>query len=305
MSLFRNALNLGKTTVALKTRISGKVQRALNEVDEKNLIACACFHEMSQKNMENLVHWMRKNHYSFVSQEDVISAILGEKKLNSRSIWMSFDDGWKSNLTDVFPVLRKHGIPYTVFVSPAETMRGIFWPQVIRSKASTVKKLFDMSINEFRLLPTATRLSYYEQLLEHLGNDVPRSLMTADDVCELSKDPLASIENHTMNHVASNSCTFDEFRCELEQANEMIEQWAGKRPSVFCYPFGFWSMELDKIVKESGMKMSMIVGHRLLNLKKTQSPFLVPRVLPDGASLSEMVCKLTGRWNLPMFQYVG
>lgn len=54
--------------------------------------------------------------YTFVSINDVIDYKNGVKALPEKSVVVTFDDGYMSNYTDIYPILKKYNIPATIFI---------------------------------------------------------------------------------------------------------------------------------------------------------------------------------------------
>ncbi|HOU36986.1 MAG TPA: polysaccharide deacetylase family protein, partial [Candidatus Omnitrophota bacterium] len=57
-------------------------------------------------------------HYAPVSEQDIIDALAGRRKLPDFSAWVTFDDGYRDNFTLAYPILKKFSIPATFFISP-------------------------------------------------------------------------------------------------------------------------------------------------------------------------------------------
>jgi len=55
-------------------------------------------------------------HFDFISQNDVVDALEGRKKLPKRSCLITCDDGLKSQYENALPILQKKGIPAVFFV---------------------------------------------------------------------------------------------------------------------------------------------------------------------------------------------
>ena len=55
--------------------------------------------------------------YRVVPLADVVEALRFGKPLPDRAVVLTFDDAWRSVYTDAFPMLRRRGWPFTVFVS--------------------------------------------------------------------------------------------------------------------------------------------------------------------------------------------
>jgi peptidoglycan/xylan/chitin deacetylase (PgdA/CDA1 family) len=58
-----------------------------------------------------------KRHYALVKLDDVKASLEGTRRLPPRSLLITFDDGYADNSDYALPLLRKHRVPATVFVS--------------------------------------------------------------------------------------------------------------------------------------------------------------------------------------------
>lgn len=67
---------------------------------------------------ERLVDRIRSE-YAVVTLDDVAAALAGEAVLPPRALALTFDDGYRSVCELADPLLRRHGLPYAVFVPPA------------------------------------------------------------------------------------------------------------------------------------------------------------------------------------------
>ena len=63
------------------------------------------------KTLASLFAWLKENDYHMVSVDQIIAARQGGKKLPPRSVLLSFDDGYRSFYTRVFPLLKAYGYP--------------------------------------------------------------------------------------------------------------------------------------------------------------------------------------------------
>jgi peptidoglycan/xylan/chitin deacetylase (PgdA/CDA1 family) len=55
--------------------------------------------------------WLRANDWTAISIDDIEAARRGEKRLPKRAILITFDDGWRSLYTRVFPLVLAYRIP--------------------------------------------------------------------------------------------------------------------------------------------------------------------------------------------------
>ena len=71
--------------------------------------------------------------FRVVSLDDVIARLEREEPAPARSVVITFDDGYEETHTLAWPLLRKHGFPATVFVTPGEVGLPGFatWDQIV------------------------------------------------------------------------------------------------------------------------------------------------------------------------------
>ena len=65
----------------------------------------------------NHLNLLAADGYRVVPLADVVEALRFGKALPDRAVVLTFDDAWRSVYTDAFPMLRRRGWPFTVFVS--------------------------------------------------------------------------------------------------------------------------------------------------------------------------------------------
>lgn len=59
---------------------------------------------------------LSENGYSFIRMSDVADAVDGKKKLPSKPIVLTFDDGYRDFYTSALPVLEKYKVPATAYI---------------------------------------------------------------------------------------------------------------------------------------------------------------------------------------------
>src|SRR5204862_6462518 len=59
---------------------------------------------------------LRELGYTVVSLEQVLDHYVGGAALPPRAILVTFDDGYRDNLENAVPILRRHGYPAVIFV---------------------------------------------------------------------------------------------------------------------------------------------------------------------------------------------
>ena len=158
-----------------------------------------------------------KRHYEIVSLQSLIEVIKEGRALKGRVVVVTFDDGYKDNIDCAAPILKKHNIPATFFVTTGYINTEMSFPW---DRDSATKN----------------------------------PLMTWDEVRELDKMGF-EIGAHTVTHADLGVVSTEEARKEVRLAKQHIEAELGKRVISFAFPFGrrgSCSPEVSRIVKEQG-----------------------------------------------------
>lgn len=172
-----------------------------------------------------------------------LDAILGELicLVGADALELSFDDG-RREVKDCIPVLEKYNIPASLFISPGEILRGYNWAESPIARQCGFSRLCSLSAKERDAELASAGMPFSSD-----------ELLTVDDICRLSSHHLVEFGNHTWSHMSCSSRPIDEVLDEVGRAQAQIEEWTGRRPSKFSYPFGHDSEELDRVIRSRGL----------------------------------------------------
>lgn len=187
------------------------------------------YHAPIVSGFEKMIKYWQKRGYRFISVEEVRTIIQTKKDFKEKLAFISLDDGWHQNI-DLLPIIEKYNVPVCIFVSTQPIIEGNFWWEY-------VGKVRDkQGVNQFKLLPYE---EFYKQLEEiKKGISIPRSAMTVDEVKEISRHPLISIQAHTVNHPILTSVPDDVLEMEIRDCKRILEEWTGETIFAFSYPNG-------------------------------------------------------------------
>jgi len=87
---------------------------------------------VSIKALERQLHFLKKNHYNVLPLEDLADLIKNKKKIPPRTIALTFDDGYRNNYTNAFPIIKKYNLPVAIFVIVEEIGRPdrLSWDEI-------------------------------------------------------------------------------------------------------------------------------------------------------------------------------
>jgi peptidoglycan/xylan/chitin deacetylase (PgdA/CDA1 family) len=202
---------------------------------------------------------------------DLVSLDEMHRRLSSgeagrRFACFTFDDGYRDVLRHAYPILRKHEVPFAIYLPTSFPDRlGELWWLVLEAIIARNNRIGLVINGEDRRFDCATlgdKRDLYDSIywwLRGLPSEdemrrVVRDLaaryhvdtaalcadlcMTWAELEQLAADPLVTIGAHTVNHVRLAKVPADEARREMRMSAAVIEAALGKRPKHLSYPVG-------------------------------------------------------------------
>jgi len=200
-----------------------------------------------------------------VSLDDIVA---GRISFNKPNVAITFDDGYRGWLDNVYPALRDLGMTATFFVS------------------SGLVGLRDEEEREF--------------LRKNLKSNRPTTgSLNAEELRKLSQEGFA-IGGHTCNHVnLEEICDMNKLRCEIQKDKEEIERITGTMISYFAYPFGAYSnthIDLAQVLHESGYEGAVTLVPGLITAS-TNRYFLHRDLVSASMPISVFKARLLGNYD--------
>jgi len=181
---------------------------------------------------------------------------------------VTFDDGYRDNLTSALPIAESKGVPITVFVTSGilGDHNGLWWDRLgtlLRSRPPHVKEIelpaggrnvrlplgsagirADLDAVRRHLLPLP--VTEIERALDtiseqwHVGSAPPpdAGTLTPEDLLRLAASDTVTIGAHTVDHVRLRDRPAQEQQDTIAGSKRALEQSIGRAVSHFAYPFG-------------------------------------------------------------------
>ncbi len=157
--------------------------------------------------------YLKRRGFEFYSASGLISYFLENGHTPANAICLTFDDGWKDNYANAFPILKKYGVPATVFLVP-----------------SCIGRTTDQVTAE---------------------GEGEREHLSAADIREMA-DSGVEFGSHSMNHKLFDRITNDEIDNEVVESKAYIENLTQRECSTFAYPAGFFNDHAKASIKDAG-----------------------------------------------------
>ncbi len=275
--------------------LSGAVKKAKKQCLEQEKVLSAFFHDPPEKIFKACILWLVKNGFVFISTGQLLEFLYQKKPLPAGAVWITFDDGWDRNLSQVIPVIREMDVPVTFFIPTAEIEKGAFWfNQVIKHKKRLPPEFRTRPFEKLLVLKNSERLKIVQDLYPESGES--GDPMSIADIREIAALPQVTIGSHTVNHVVTVNCEPGELEQEIKNSKAALEQWLGKEIISFAYPNGDHDGREKPLLQKHGYKIAATIENEYITADT--DPFFVPRncVLDDG-SFAENLCHMLGVWT--------
>jgi peptidoglycan/xylan/chitin deacetylase (PgdA/CDA1 family) len=282
------------------------------------------------KSFERQLAYLSRYH-KVISLEQYVSLRQRGCPLPRYSAIITMDDGYRTNYSIAFPLLKKYGVPASVFVTTGFVDReSLLWtdrliqaiadapsgtypdldsalrPIVLGDTASRRRAALEL-LHELKLVPQESRDRALGALEARLVNGERVHLETPEifealswqDIGEMIASGLVSFGNHTHTHVILGRSEPESQRSEIQEAHLRIESHTGLPCRSFCYPNGRredYDATTQSILRELGYQCALTTEPGYNNA--TTSLFDLKRVAVNSrASFADFFTILYGGWR--------
>ncbi|CAA0100397.1 Uncharacterised protein [BD1-7 clade bacterium] len=227
-----------------------------------------------------------KEHFHTVSLDEYFDAPAHPEKL---TITITFDDGYRNNLTHALPLLEKYECPASFFITGIrDAGYDILWADLVdlvshhsseelafsglifvkdrkgrfvdRCSGKTLKQFCKDSGWRFKhdMMPSlfaAIDPAILEQTQDYWLQ------MTTSEIRELSASPWATIGSHGYYHNNLDAIDLSSAEEELEHTRQFLEAATGTSISALAFPCGLYTREVLKMCNQLGYNKLLAVDY--------------------------------------------
>ncbi|OGX23490.1 MAG: hypothetical protein A2Y03_04920 [Omnitrophica WOR_2 bacterium GWF2_38_59] len=252
---------------------------------------------------------------------DELAGLLESDSLHGKHAVVTFDDAYSDNYEYALPILRKYGIPATIFVptSYIDSEKSFFWDDVAALLcASKLKSLqftfrekeyyFDLSRNMmskvygeivaiFKKLDGNEIIDLKKKLQDKLGLDCESKSMTMSWIqMKEMKEYDITFGAHTHTHCVVASRNSDDIKREMIISMDILNRELSQQTTCFAFPFGSLKDVGENaaiIAEEVGYKCAVTMEQGLVCAGDNR--FLLKRVGVGGNdNFKKFVLKVSG-----------
>ncbi len=216
--------------------------------------------------------------YRVVSVEDVLDTVRNDRSLPSGAVLLTFDDAYCDFAENAWPILKRQGLPVTLFVPtgyPDNPECSFWWDRLYETIVATREDSVDTPSGRRSLSTPRERLDGFRSLRDRI-KDLPHreAMELVDRICRqlgqgqpapgvLGWDALRSLARegvalgaHTRTHPVVDQMSFDEVRREVSGSMEDLKREIGSALPIFAYPAGRYNDQTVEAVSAAGIELA-------------------------------------------------
>jgi peptidoglycan/xylan/chitin deacetylase (PgdA/CDA1 family) len=281
--------------------------------------------EITPQFLDRTIRALKRWNFDLVTMDEVCRRAVTLPKPN-RFACLTLDGGCKDVITQAYPVLSKHGVPFTVYL-PTAFPDGIgeAWWLVLEdliAREERISLMIDRKERRFATGSMAEKYGTFEFLTSWMRTLPPPDLSFAvhdlctrysvdlaalsrnasmdwDDLAKLAADPLATIGSATVNYSALSNLKGADAQREMTMGKAVAETALRRPVRHFAYPFGdrqSWRREHVVMAQEAGFASAVSTIPGVVEAKGYTNLHALPRIAWDGrqGSLRMMRVMLSG-----------
>ncbi len=234
--------------------------------------------------------WLRENGYQPISVADIRAAHRNEKTLPKKAVLLTFDDGYRSFYTRVYPLLQAYN-----------------WPALW----APVGKWVDTPLDQ--------KVKFGDEYVER------EHFSTWEQIAELAKSPLIEIGGHTWNsHYGAignpagsklptfanrlydpRTATYESesdyrlrIRTDAEKFTRALKKYTGRQPTAWVWPYGAQNGIAQDELKKLGYDAFFTLENGLATVNNMEA---IPRILiNNNPSLNSFAFQVIGVQEQPV-----
>jgi peptidoglycan/xylan/chitin deacetylase (PgdA/CDA1 family) len=251
-----------------------------------------------------------KSKYLIITTEDLNEFYNGRISLKN-SCHITIDDGDNSFYKIIFPILKKHKVPASIYVSPKIcTEKSNYWFQEVNGYnqlelKQIISDMWDVSLNSIikfsseSILKTMKINQIYEIIKRYrkITNTPEKSFqnMTLSNLQEVKQSGLVTIGAHTINHSVLKNEDDITSKYEINKSVDDLSSLLNDEIKYFSYPNGIPGIDFSEremiYLKERGIQLAFTTEAK--NFSFSDKNTCIPRIgISDRENMSFFKTKM-------------
>jgi peptidoglycan/xylan/chitin deacetylase (PgdA/CDA1 family) len=215
--------------------------------------------EITPQMFEQQMQELKDRGITVIGMQDFLAWKRGEKNIPPRCAIITFDDGWKSQYDVAWPIMKKFGYPFTLFIYTEGVRGGHFGG----GEAITWEQLAEM---------------------RDAGVDIQAHSATHQDL----RKPYDKVAKKKLNPAEYEQWLHN----EVVGSKELLEQRLGIRVNCFAVPYGYYNQHIKEVATQAGYEAVFTVYGQPITFRSSTDSlgrYLMegnkPKVFSDAISM--------------------
>jgi peptidoglycan/xylan/chitin deacetylase (PgdA/CDA1 family) len=267
--------------------------------------------EITPQFLDRMIRALKRWKYDIVTMDEVCRRSVTLPTAN-RFVALTFDGGYKDVMTAGYPVLAKHGVPFTIYLPTAfpDGLGEAWWLALdeMVAREQRISLVIDRKERHFAAKSTPEKYEAYEFLASWMRTLPPADLSFAikdlckrysvdlaglsrgmsmdwDDLTKLATDPNVTFGSATVNYPVLSSLKDADAQREIAMGKAVAEAAFHRDVKHFAYPFGdreAFRRQHVAMAQEIGLASAVTVQPAVVESKGYSNLHALPRVAWDG-----------------------
>jgi peptidoglycan/xylan/chitin deacetylase (PgdA/CDA1 family) len=255
---------------------------------------------------EHSLNWLRREGWSFVSLDQCLERLAAEDRSRRYAV-LTFDDGYRDNVSVALPILERNLAPFIVYVPDGAIKRSMqsWWLGLRKLFLARDTVTIDAMGVRFRCPDFHSKTLALDRVTRWVHEDYRRAEMLVPTFREadislsalneayfldegelqvLARHPLASIGGHTVSHAALADLDVTSARAEMADNRRYLEDLLQQPVRHLAYPYGgstACGAREAELAREVGYSTAVTTQHGQIS-RSTLDPFALPRIGVGG-----------------------
>ena len=282
-------------------------------------------HEITPDFLDRTIGALKRWKYDIVGMDEVHRRAVSLKQ-PKRFVCLTFDGATRDLMTFGYPVLAKHGVPFTVYVPTAfpDGLGEAWWRalEAVIARNDRIALVMDRVEKRFEIAEVDEKVRLYGFLLGWMRSLGPEALSAAindlckrysvdlaglsremsmswDDLTQLAADPNVTIGSMTVNAPVLSSLKDAAASREISMGKAVAQSAFHRDIMHFAYPFGdraSFNRQHMMLAREAGFASAVTALPGVVQAEGRSNLHALPRIAWDGrqSSLRVMRVMLSG-----------
>jgi peptidoglycan/xylan/chitin deacetylase (PgdA/CDA1 family) len=278
-------------------------------------------HEITPEFLDRTIVALKRWKFDIVSMDEVCQRAVTLASPR-RFVCLTFDGGYKDLMTSAYPLLARHGVPFTVYVPTAfpDRLGEAWWLalEAVIARENRVSLVMDRKEQRFNVGNTSEKYQLYDFLQGWMRSLPPPDLSLAirdlckrysvdlaalsrdasmdwNDLAKLAADPLVTIGSATVNYSVLSNLKDSAALREMTMGRAVAEAAFHRKVRHFAYPFGDragFGRQHIAMAEEAGFASAVSAISGVVETEGRTHLHVLPRIAWDGRQHSLRVMRV-------------